>query len=101
VLRCGVRAVLIGSRIVCVSTPPNQELSSPDGRSGTLMFPSEYLIVSRRVVAPATAQHDQSSPGSAAPAVQPRRCIPVSATPARNDASPSSHDELVIFSSML
>jgi len=85
--------------------------------------------MNRNVVAPTTVEHNQESPTSAAPAlqphrcspnpaVQPRRCSPVSAAPVvqphrcspvsaapssvpRNDTPCCPHSELVIFLSVL
>ena len=76
--------------------------------------------MNRNVVAPTTVEHNQESPTSAAPAlqprccnpdpvVQPRRCSPASAVPIsaapssvpRNDAPRCPDSELVIFLSVL
>ena len=71
--------------------------------------------MNRNAVAPTIVEHNQESPTSAAPAlqprccnpdpaVQPRRCSPVSAAPSsvpRNDTPRCPHSELVIFLSVL
>ena len=85
--------------------------------------------MNRNVVAPTIVEHNQESPTSAAPAlqphrcspdpvVQPRRCSPISAAPVvqphrcspvsaspssvpRNDTPRCRHSELVIFLSVL
>ena len=67
------------------------------------------MLMNRNVVAPTTVEHNQESPTSAAPTMQPRRCSPASAVPIsaapssvpRNDAPPCPHSELVIFLSVL